>query len=562
MEHSNIDYNRFNKAIIEQLTVEYQSLWLVDARDLSMVVYKQNTQTAIPGSIETAKEMDYDTARKWYIDHYVTEADRERVLERTSVGYICERLCNNIPLVVDYQRVNCEWVNYNQLYFALVEKEDEEVTFFLLGFRSVDRNRKAELDDLTGLFTRRAFIRRAERLVASAPDGYYDMVLSDIVDFKQINEKYGNKKGDEILKWIGDTFDTPQNDRRLVGRYAGDQFVVLMKHEDAEIVIAGEKDKLLFTYPEDTPPLQVKFGVFRSLNKKTSITTACDCAHVALNSIKHTYGEIVAVYDERLRNNLEIIRIIEANMHQALEEEQFKVYYQPKHDAKTGEVVGAEALIRWIHPEYGFMSPGEFIPLFERNGFVKETDRYVLRRTCENIKRWTDMGLKKVPISVNASKLDIQVPDVVERINAVADDAGIEHSQIHIEITESLMENDEGSIIDKLSKLRECGFAIELDDFGSGYASINSLSAFPIDVVKLDMSFVRQIEDDKRKKVLVACINLGHDLGYETVSEGVETAEQLEILKNMGIDIIQGYYYSKPLPEAEFEEYLRRQSHE
>lgn len=556
------EQNRIDRSVIEQLTIEYQSLWLVETKSLKMEIYKSNVSMAIPGSIETAIDMDYNTARCWYIDNYVLEDDRERMLDQSSLDNILPRISMGIPYVVDYQRVDGENVNINQIFYSAVSKENDEVTHFIMGFRNVDSSRKAEIDDLTGLYNRKAFIRHAERVIAREPDGTYDMILSDIVDFKEINESYGTKKGDDVLRWIGESFGSPMKDNRIVGRYAGDQFVVLLKKEMVDRFLCEDQSMLLFRPDEklNLPPLKVKFGVYRGIKHDSSITTACDNAHVALNSIKHDYGQMIAVYDEHIRADLETVRRIESHMYQALEEEQFKVFYQPKHDAKTGDIVGAEALIRWIHPEYGFMNPGEFIPIFERNGFVRETDGYVWRRTCKNIRRWDDMGLKKVPVSVNASKLDFQLENLTEKMNQSVDEEGIDRNRLHVEITESLMENNEQQLVDTLNKMRDSGYKIELDDFGSGFASINTLSALPIDIVKLDMSFVRQIENGKRKKVLEACIRLGHELGYGTISEGVETDEQLEILRAMNIDVIQGYYYSKPLSEEDFEEYLRKLS--
>lgn len=551
-----------DRAVIEQLTIEYQSLWLIDVKKQKLEIYKSNFSMAIKGSIEKASTMNYEEARRWYIEECILEEDRERILEKTALNVVLPRISTGIPYVLDYQRVDGENVNINQIFYASVSMEHNEVTHFIMGFRNVDSARKAEIDDLTGLYNRKAFIRNAERFVSREPDGTYDILLSDIVDFKQINESYGTKKGDEVLRWIGASFGSPLKDERIVGRYAGDQFVVLMKHERVESLMEADESMLLFNPDEklNLPPLRVKFGVCRSLMHDASVTTACDYAHIALNSIKHEYGKMLAVYDENLKSDLETVRRIESNMHRALEEEQFKVYYQPKHDAKTGNLVGAEALIRWIHPEYGFMNPGEFIPIFEGNGFVKEVDGYVWQRTCKNIKRWDSMGLKAVPISVNASKLDFHIDNLVSHMNQAADEAGIDRDRLHVEVTESLMENNEQQLIKILNELRDSGYKIELDDFGSGFASINTLSALPIDIVKLDMSFVRQIQNDKRKKVLEACIRLGHELGYGTVSEGVETDEQLEILRGMDVDVIQGYYYSKPLPEAEFEEYLKAQA--
>ena len=550
------NYEQINRAIIECLCREYQAVWVVDTEDYSMHPFMQG-KDVIPKSVDTAAKMDYEFARKWYINTYIVEEDRDRVLEMSAVETVIREVLENETYTVDYKRLNGDRVNYNQLYYGMLNKGVDKVRYFVMGFRDIDRRRKADIDDLTGVYTRRAFFRRASKALQENPDEVYDLMISDIVDFKQINETYGVKVGDQILAYMGSKMVPENSNGTIVGRYGGDQFVVLIKH-DRMLKMREVPENLLIKPGENMPKYITKFGIYEFVDRDLPIVAMCDYAHIALNSIKHKYGSLFALYNDTFAKGLENQRRIEASMHQALSEEQFKVYYQPKHEAISGKIIGAEALIRWIHPEYGFMSPGDFIPLFEQNGFVTETDMYVWKRTCKNLRRWKDKGLNVVPISVNASKLDFVQTDIIGTLNEYVAESEISPELIHVEVTESLMEEDINKLTTTLSDIKKGGYKIELDDFGSGYSSINILSTIPIDVVKLDMSFVQQLNDTKRAKVLSACISLAKNLGYETVSEGVETKEQNEMLKVFGVDSIQGYYYSRPLPEDEFEEYLAK----
>lgn len=415
------------------------------------------------------------------------------------------------------------------------------------------------LDSLTGVYTRQYFFMRAEELLISNPNIQYDVQISDIVDFKKINELYGVSEGDAVLKWTANFFSKNIGNKCLVGRYGGDQFIIMAPHESMknEIEPVIFEDFARDMQESDIINCEIKFGLYENIPHDKSIVSSCDKAHIALNSIKNMYGKERAVYDSSMESKVDVQRKIESSMRQALKEKQFKVFYQPKHNPVTGELVGAEALIRWIHPEFGFMSPGDFIPLFEKNGFIVETDYYVWERTCQNIKRWQDMGLKTIPISVNASKMVFEQQDLLEKTKQTVLDAGISADYLHFEVTETMMSEDIDALVEILAALRNQGFKIELDDFGSGFTSMNILSSLPLDIVKLDMSFMKQFGNEKRKKVQAACIKLAKELGYKTVQEGVELKEQVEKLSEMGVDYIQGYYYSKPLSEEEFELYMK-----
>lgn len=542
------------------LCKEFQSIWIVDAETETMIAFSEDYEMSVPGAIDVGKSMAFSLATDWYVNNCVIEADRKRIREGSTLRRICEKLTATQSFNMEYTRINNGKLNYNQLVFARLDDNADTIHQFLLGFRDIDVRKKAERDDLTGVYTRQMFFQKAEELLASNPDENYIVMISDIVDFKLINESYGMKTGDRVLQKIGTLLAGIMSEEVIVGRYGADQFVTILSEKNYSQIHMPTKSTEIsnFFTSQELPKLEVKFGIYTIVSRKVSIIAACEKAKTALNSIKHQYGKMISAYDDKIRQRIDVIRRIESSMRESLEENDFKVYYQPKHDATTGKLIGAEALIRWIHPEYGFMSPGDFIPIFERNGFVVETDFFVWERTCQNLRKWREKGLATVPISVNSSKLTFQREDMLEKMKSFVENNHLHPDQLHIEITETMMEDDHDALRNKLIEIRNAGYRIELDDFGSGYSSINILSAFPLDVIKLDMSFMRQFGDESRTKVLAACIKLAKDLGYSTISEGVEKNEQREVLNTLGVDAIQGYVFSKPLPEEEFEEYLSK----
>ena len=417
----------------------------------------------------------------------------------------------------------------------------------------------SELDALTGLYTRQAFFRHAEKIISENPDFKFIITISELEGIKLLNEKDGKQAGDSKLKAVANFLRNSGDPCLLAGRFGGDQFVALFRQDDdfeKGISMDDVSDVLVTSPSEGVEEVRMRFAIYENVEHDVPVSVICDRALLALQTIRGKYGKRMAKYEEKLLIEHERKERIEECMREALENNQFRVYYQPKHDANTGELTGAEALIRWEHPEYGFMSPGEFIPIFEDNGFITEVDSFVWKKTCENLHKWIEKGLNVVPVSINASKLDFMRPDFFEKLNKASTEMDVPSGLLHIEVTESLFSDQIEELVDILSKCQENGYKIELDDFGSGYSSLNTLSILPLDVVKMDMSLVKAITDFKSMRVFSACINLARSLGLKTVSEGVETKEQMWAIRELGGDVIQGYYYSKPLSEEDFEKYL------
>lgn len=549
---------QLNEKLIVNLCKEFQSVWLIKLEDCSLEVFTSDVSKIGPYSVDIALNMvTYDNARLWYVEHCVVENSKEKVLKETALENVLAETEGGESFFIEYGRTMGGEINFNQLWYDRILDDEGTTKYIVMGFRDIDVRKRAEIDDLTGLLTRQTFFSKAEQMMREHPEEQFDVVISDIVDFKKINENYGVDVADDILKWEGIFLSKMSRENLLIGRYGGDQMALFGPHNVIDECM-NQNNGATFWEAERTnglPSISVKFGVYHDINHDRSIISSCDKAHTALNSIKRHYVKDVAFYDEKLKSQIDKQRRIENSMYDSLEKGDFKVYYQPKHDAKTGKLVGAEALIRWIHPEYGFMSPADFIPLFEQNGFIVENDKYVWVQTCKNLNKWEKMGIDTVPISVNISKMTMSNVEVDEMKSSV-EKYNVNPNKLHVEITESLMADDIDELVEKLNEIRELGFEIELDDFGSGYSSLNVLSTLPLDVVKLDMSFMRQFGDEKRSKVLSACVSLAKDMGFKTVSEGVEFAAQKEVLSHLGVDIIQGYYYSKPLPEEEFEKYM------
>lgn len=411
-----------------------------------------------------------------------------------------------------------------------------------------------EKDELTGLYSRQAFLRRAVDFINDNPDKDFFMVAIDFENFKYTNNHYGENKCNEFLGYTGEKLKSfVQNG--LSCRWGGDQFISLCSNT-SNIDI-----DYIRTYVENglknapIPHQKAKIGIYCPIDKTQSITICCDRAFLAIRKIKGVYNKDIVFYEDSMQKQLNDEQKITSLMERAILEEQFLVYYQPKHETVGGKIAGAEALIRWIHPEEGFMNPGQFIPLFERNGFITKIDAYVVKKVCDDMLRWKKAGLPLVPVSINISRRDYLEKDWMQSQVDYIDSLKIDHKLIHFEVTESLYAEYMDLIIEQVRNVQLQKFKIEMDDFGSGYSTLGLLATFPLDVIKLDISFVRHI--DTNEIVIENIINMAHKMGLSVIAEGCETQEQFSTLKSLGCDLIQGFVFSKPLCCKDFEEYLK-----
>ncbi|MDM8296760.1 EAL domain-containing protein [Enterocloster aldenensis] len=411
-----------------------------------------------------------------------------------------------------------------------------------------------QYDRLTGLYSKQYFYQQAGEVLLRNPDQQYDIICSDIENFKLINDVFGVKAGDRLLRGIGNAYAERLKGIGICGRLNSDQFACLLKHRDDYTDDMFIEASILTNGLLDIHNIVMKWGIYNVEDWSVSIEQICDRALLAARSIKGQYGKYFAIYDDTLRNQLLREQAITDSMESALSQNQFLVYLQPKYRIKDEVLVGAEALVRWNHPVWGFLSPAEFIPLFEKNGFITRLDRFVWEKACAVLHDWDERGYYPMSVSVNVSRADIYNEDLADTLVKIIEKYDLDPSRLHLEITESAYTENPKQIIDTVTTLRELGFVIEMDDFGSGYSSLNMLNDMPIDILKLDMKFIRsEMAKPKSQGILQFIINLASWMNLSVVAEGVETKAQLLRLTEIGCDYVQGYYFAKPMPCQEFE---------
>ena len=414
---------------------------------------------------------------------------------------------------------------------------------------------ETERDELTGLFHKEFFFEYGKRLDMQNENMPMDAMVIDINRFHIVNELYGREYGNDVLKKIGDGIhDLVKETGGLACRFDSNGFYIYIPHgHDLNKIISDGLDKINASLVDSN--ISIRMGVFEDDGNGLNMEQRFDRARLACNKLRHSYTTCFDFYNEELHSKeLHEERLIN-DMEKALAEKQFKVFYQPKYNITGDKPVlsSAEALIRWFHPEFGMVSPGEFIPLFEDNGLIQKLDRFVWTEAASQIKRWNDEYGIYLPVSVNVSRVDIFNPMLGCILTDLVNINGFTPEKLLLEITESAYTDSSQEIIDTVKGLRNNGFKIEMDDFGSGYSSLNMLTSLPIDALKLDMKFIRNICENKKDSRLVEImIQIARLLEVPVIAEGVETKEQMELLKSIGCNIIQGYYFSKPLPPEEF----------
>lgn len=407
-----------------------------------------------------------------------------------------------------------------------------------------------EHDELTGIYTRQAFFYHAKTLLKAKAEERFHLIVADIRDFKLINSSYGDKIGDEVLCYLAKTYTKMFRDG-LVSRYGSDQFVC-MTYGDWDLSLETMK-KLTEEIAENAPipNLMIKYGVYEDVDTSLPISVICDRGFMAIRSIRDNYEHGIAYYTEEMNQKQMQDRALENRFESAISNKEFVAYFQPKYDVKIEKIVGAESLVRWINSDGSMVMPGDFIPLYERDGLIVRLDEYIFRHVCEFQRELMEKGQELLPISVNLSRASIHYIGVVDRYVEIVKETGIPFSCVPIELTETATLNNV-KIRDFTERLVNAGFALHMDDFGSGYSSLITLSELPFNTLKIDKSLIDCIGQQKGRMVVQQVIILAHGLGMNVIAEGVETAEQVELLREMECDDIQGFYYSRPLPREEF----------
>lgn len=481
----------------------------------------------------------------------------ELSLTDTQKAYFEEFFIRNGGLVGKWYRVG---------FIVTVPKTEIMMTFTDIDEEMSEKEalrRRAEFDDLTGLYHRSGFCRKVEDIVAENPHGIaageYAMVYFDIQRFKAVNDMFGMKEGDRLLNYIADVLLGTLGEEDAACRIGSDRFAFFTHTAGTEL------EQLLKTLSERFAEFDLLFevtcnmGIYLTKPTRHSAVSMIDRAILAQSMIKGSYTERCYYYTEILRSNLISEQEIAGAMAGALTEQQFSVFFQPQYNHSTATLMGAEALVRWQHPERGMISPGRFIPIFEKNGFITKLDFYVFEQVCRFQKQCMEQGIPLVPISTNFSRYDIFQPDFVERLELLRERYEIPVRYLRVEITESAIVGGSERVNEIVKRLREYGYVVEMDDFGTGYSSLNVLKEIELDMIKLDMLFLSEKTGSNRGGTIISSVvRMAKWLSMPVIAEGVETVSQADFLTSIGCDYIQGYLYSKPIPEKEFQEVLNQ----
>ena len=475
---------------------------------------------------------------------------------------------NNIPVIV--ATANDDWHSEQKCLEAgvwdFVMKPYNPV---LLQFRirnAIDKSRMimSERDPVTGLYSKLKFYQSVRKMLTDATGETFAFVRFDIDRFKMINSFYGIKEGDNVLRSIASELRRISTafEKFIYGRLENDIFAVCMPYKEENIDLLANALQLNLKKLNKDYNIKVSCGVYIINDYNMDVSEMYDRAFLAAKSCKGKFVQNIAYYDESMIENMKQEQYIINEVNRALEEEQFEVYLQPKINLMTDRSYGAEALVRWRHPEKGMISPGEFIPIYERNGIIGRLDLYMWRHVCMILRRWLDEGQNPNPISVNVSRVNIYNPHLVEILKNLITEFQIPPYLLNLELTESAFMEDQELVMKTMSRLHQIGFKIMMDDFGSGYSSLNVLKDMEVDYLKVDMKFLQQDQEfnGKGEKVLTSVVRMAKWLHLPSIVEGVETMEQVDFLKCIGCEYAQGYYYAKPMPVEEYESFLAREN--
>ena len=416
---------------------------------------------------------------------------------------------------------------------------------------------KAERDPLTGLYTRDFFVTYVNQIISLDPTIDADFITVDIDNFKLMNDLYGHSRANDLLTAISETILKEITKKKGIAcRTGADVFSIFVPHrDDAKEFLDGIFGPLALR--EDIPQFKLRYGIYIHADLKMPVATLIDRSSMAADEARGQYNNNCVYYNDKMRMKLLYDQMLIDGLREALEKHQFQVFLQPKYSVVGRRLYGAEALVRWKHPKMGFISPALFIPLYEKNGLIYVLDRYVWEETCRILRKWKDKYKREFPISVNLSRVDVYDPRLPEFLDELVEKYEISKNNLHLEITESAYTRDPEQLISIVNMLRGKGFVIEMDDFGSGYSSLNMLTQMPIDILKLDMNLLQQENATKENPGLMKYImEIAKWMQVPVVAEGVETEEQLEMLADLECEYAQGYYFSKPVSELDFEQYF------
>lgn len=408
----------------------------------------------------------------------------------------------------------------------------------------------AYIDKVTNIENNNYFLEKGTELLKQQFEGH--LLIIDVGKFKIFNKKYGRVVGDNLLKNMGKKLKEILGEKRIITRLANDIFAVILEEKEqkelTKIIEKLLKELSNIEMEKNKYKILISIGVSKIEKEDKDIFEILDKAIIARDEAKKNFNKKYHIFNQELENQIIKEHDIELIIEEGIQNQEFKVFYQPKVNAKNEKVEEAEALVRWER-ENKLIPPNEFIPVFEKNKFIIQLDKYIYEQVCKDMKEWKEKYNKKIKISVNISKQHIVQDGFIEEYYKITKKYNVNPNEIELEITETTELDERFGISKILEKLKEKGFKISIDDFGTGYSSLSMLQQIPVDVIKIDKSFVDQI------KMLEIMILIAKKMDLKTVAEGVETNEQVQILKKLEVDLLQGFYYSKPLEKTEFEKY-------
>lgn len=511
-----------------------------------------------------------------------TELARVREEFRTGVSGMTEYTRDGVGRYMSYTPAGInEWVIVSIVSSELIAQKTDELSrltlmvcciifavvvglFIQILYTQVKNRKKlrnlAYTDDVTGGSNWNKFLIDARATLDAANSEEYTAVIFDIDKFAVINDLFGREEGDLLLQCIWRVLRESLQEDEPFGRVSADNFDILMRYQSEEETAQRlmEISRKISRYCEQAMPrytLHLSFGICHITDPTQVVGLLFDRASIARRTVKNHHG-VIAFYDHEIRDQIVEEKRIENEMEGALHNGEFVVYFQPKYSISKNAVVGAEALVRWVHPEMGVMQPGTFIPVFEKNGFIITLDSFVMQKVCETIRGWIDAGIRPVPVAVNLSREHLKSHEFPQNVINIARANHIPRDLIVMELTESTVFDfqNTGRLVEIMETLRKAGFTLSMDDFGSGYSSLNLLRELPVDELKLDRGFFGETSDQTRGETLVAdIVSMAKHLNMEVVAEGIETREQVDFLASVGCDTVQGYFYSRPIPIADFE---------
>ena len=420
--------------------------------------------------------------------------------------------------------------------------------------------KSTERESLTRLYTKGYFYKYVADKDKHFANDEFDAIAIGIRSFHVIQERFGSHFSDSLLVRFSKRLRSAlQNVSGMVCHLEADTFIAYTKHFDDYEDFFKKISEDFYVDSDNRTPIKIQVGVYQNVDKNVDIDVRFERAKIALNKIRDSAVKNVFIFDDKLKEKEMFEEELIEEFPTAIKEKQFVVYYQPKFNIRGDKPVlsSAEALIRWNHPLKGLISPGVFIPLFEEKGLIEQLDLYVWKEAASQIRKWKEELGKYVPVSVNVSRVDLFDPTLVDTLINITKENGLDNKDLLLEITESAATEEINIIIDKINELRMLGFKIEIDDFGTGYSSLSMINKIPLDALKIDMIFIRNaFTSQNDNQMIKIIIDIASYLKVPTIAEGVETIEQVAVLKTLGCDVVQGYYFSKPIPADEFKKFI------